>query len=256
MNAEPPCAITAPASIDVEAFRSRATDPKIVAAARQLRKRLGERIILLGVERLDYTKGILERLRALEILLARRRDLRHRLVYIQIATPTREKLPEYRRLRSRVEGEIGRLNGRFTAPGHDVPFRYLSRPVSDSQLSAYYVAADVALVTPLRDGMNLVAKEYVTTQAAGDGRGALVLSEFAGAAVELIEAEHCNPYDVAGMADAIEAAIELDDDSRRRRSRTMADKIVARDIDAWADEQLAAAEQAWAAAPATAQAGA
>ncbi len=250
-GAEPPTAITVPASIDVGAFRSRASDEKTVASALQLRKRLGERIILLGVERLDYTKGILERLRALEILLTRRRDLRRRVAYIQIATPSREKLPEYRRLRSRVEREIGRLNGRFTAPGHDVPFRYLSRPVSDTQLSAYYSAADVALVTPLRDGMNLVAKEYVTTQAAVNGRGALVLSEFAGAAVELTEAHQCNPFDVDGMADAMEAAVELDDECRRHRIQTMAAKIAARDIDAWADTQLRAAEQAWAAAPAT-----
>lgn len=237
-----PHTATVPASIDVEAFRAGAGAARTVAAAKALRRRLGHRILLLGVERLDYTKGIPERLQAIETLLLRRRDLRRRVAYVQLATPSREHLPEYRKLRTRVEREIGRLNGRFTAPGYDVPFRYLHRSVTHQQLLAYYLAADVALVTPLRDGMNLVAKEFVVVQAAGGGRGTLVLSEFAGAATELTDAFICNPYDTEKLADAIEDAIDLDDESRRKRLDAMAEAVASHDAHRWADRQLTRVE--------------
>ncbi len=237
-----PSTVAVPASIDAASFRSDARNPAVLKRAALLRERFDNRIMLFGVERLDYTKGIPERLKALELLLTRRSDLRRRVVYVQVAHPSREKVPEYRRLRATVEGEIGRLNGRFTTPGNDVPFRYLHRAVSQEQLMAYYVAADVALVTPLRDGMNLVAKEYVVTQTAAKGAGALVLSEFAGAAAELTDAILCNPYDIDGTADAIEQAIEMDEDDRRKRLSVMAVQIENNDIEHWADQLLRSVE--------------
>jgi trehalose-6-phosphate synthase len=240
----PPPTIALPASVDVAAFRAAAADTRVRAAATRLRRRFRDRVLLLGVERLDYTKGILERLSALERLLERRPDLRTRLAYVQLATPSRETLPEYRRLRARVEREFGRLNGRFTRSGHDVPFRYLHRQVSHRQLLAYYLAADVALVTPLCDGMNLVAKEFVVVQAAADGAGALVLSEFAGAADELGDAWVCNPFDAEGTADVVEQVLEVDEDERRKRLAAMADVVAAHDVEQWATVQLARAEEA------------
>jgi trehalose 6-phosphate synthase len=237
-SAPAPATIVAPATIDVPAFQAAARNPETLRHAAALRRRLGNRIVLLSVERLDYTKGVLERLRALELLLERRRDLRRRLVHVQIAQPSRGNLPEYRRLRAKVEREIGRINGRFTVPGHDVPLRYLRRAVRDYRLVAYYLTADLALVTPLRDGMNLVAKEFVCAQAAAGRDGMLVLSEFAGAASELRDAMLCNPFDASALADVIEATLELDADERRSRMSAMARTVEAGDVDEWASLQL------------------
>jgi trehalose 6-phosphate synthase len=242
-DGSPPSTLVAPASIDVAAGRAAATDSTVAARTRHLRARLGDRVILLGVERLDYTKGIPERLRALVVLLERRRDLRRRIVYVQIAQPSRERLPEYRSLRDNVEREIGRLNGRFTEGDSAVPFRYLARTVRDRELAAYYLAADVALVTPLRDGMNLVAKEFVVAQHAAGGHGALVLSEFAGAAAELGDAYVCNPYDPDAVADMLEEVIEVDHDERRVRLARMAEQIAAFDVADWAERQLGETER-------------
>ena len=238
-----PKTVAVPASIDAQQFKRDAEDPATLKRAATLRSQFGDRIMLFGVERLDYTKGIPEKLRALEVLLERRKDLRRKIVYVQVAHPSRERVPEYRKLRVTVEREIGRLNGRFTEPGHDVPFRYLHRSVSQSQLMAYYLTADVALVTPLRDGMNLVAKEFVTTQAAAKRAGALVLSEFAGAAVELSDALQCNPYDPVGTADAIERAIEMSEDDRRKRLAVLSVQIENNDIHHWSDQLLRKAER-------------
>src|SRR6201986_1296530 len=131
--------------------------------------------------------------------LERRQDLRSTLAFLQIAVPSGDDVREYRQLRSTVEQHIGRINGRFTQPGSDVPVHYLYRGLSPQQLAAYYAFADALLVTPLIDGMNLVCKEYVTVQQAAGGSGALVLSEFTGAAVELPQAVLCNPFDVEGL---------------------------------------------------------
>ena len=198
-----------------------------------------------GVDRLDYTKGIIERLRAIELLLEERRELRGRVALIQIAVPSRGEVRKYRELRRNVEELVGRINGRFTDPGGDVPVYYLYRGVPHERLLAYYRLADVCLVTPLADGMNLVAKEFVTAQAAGDGAGALVLSEFTGAAVELRDdALPSNPFDLAGLAAAIERALELDKGDRRRRIERMAAAVARRDVYWWIEQELAAAGEA------------
>ena len=129
------------------------------------------RTLLLGVDRLDYTKGIVERLLAVEMLLERCPELRTTSAFLQVAVPSRDDVREYRNLRADVERHIGRINGRFTEPGHDVPVHYLYRGLPQQQLAAYYAVAAALLVTPLIDGMNLVAKEYVTVQHARQGSG-------------------------------------------------------------------------------------
>src|SRR6266540_7236723 len=152
---------------------------------------------------------------------------------------SRGEVREYRQLRRKVEELVGRINGRFTDPGGDVPLHYLYRGIPPERLLAYYRLADVCLVTPLADGMNLVAKEFITAQAAGEGAGALVLSEFTGAAVELRDALPCNPFDVAGLAAAIERALGLDEDDRRRRIELMAAAVARRDVHWWTEQELA-----------------
>ncbi|HEY2307204.1 MAG TPA: trehalose-6-phosphate synthase [Streptosporangiaceae bacterium] len=230
---------SAPISIDAAQFARLATDPETGREIEALREQFAGRTLLLGVDRLDYTKGIIERLLAVEMLLERRADLRRNLAFLQIAVPSRDDVPEYRNLRGTVERHIGRINGRFTEPGSDVPIHYLYRGLPPQQLAAYYAAAEALLVTPLIDGMNLVAKEYVTVQYARRGSGALVLSEFTGAAAELREAVPCNPFDVEGLSYRIEHALGLQPSARRAALATMARRVRAHDVHYWVDRQLA-----------------
>jgi trehalose 6-phosphate synthase len=229
-----------PISIDAEGLAQRARDPGVNRALSGLQSQFAGRRLLLGVDRLDYTKGIPERLRAIELLLELRPDLRREITFVQVAVPSRGEIREYRDLRAQVEQLVGRINGRFTEPGLDVPVHYLYRGVTPDRLIAYYRAADVCLVTPLRDGMNLVCKEYVTVQGATHGAGALVLSEFTGAAQELREALPCNPFDVEGLAGTISLALELDEDDRQARIARMARRVHDHDVFAWVDEELTA----------------
>jgi trehalose 6-phosphate synthase len=237
-----------PISIDAESLAEDARSPGTERSLRRLRSQFGDRRVLLGVDRLDYTKGIIERLRAIELLLDERPELRRRVAFVQIAVPSRGEIREYRELRRNVEELVGRINGRFTDPGGDVPVHYLYRGVPRERLLAYYRLADVCLVTPLADGMNLVAKEFVTAQTACHGAGALVLSEFTGAATELRDALLCNPFDVEGLAGTIDHALRLDEDQRRRRLERMAATVARHDIHWWTDRELAVAGQARAAA--------
>ncbi len=223
-----------PISVDVAALTDLVGQPWVRRQTRRLRDQLGPRTVMLGVDRLDYTKGILQRLGALERLLERRADLRGGITLIQIAEPSRDEEPKYRQIRSEVEQTVGRINGRFTEPGRAVPVRYMYRTIPLRRLVSYYVVADVALVTPLKDGMNLVAKEYVVCQAAADGRGVLVLSEFAGAAQELSAAVSCNPFDEEGLSRRIEEAISMREDERRDRIRAMGRYVAGHDVFAWA----------------------
>ena len=229
---------SAPISIDAAEFARLATDPETGRDIEAVREQFAGRTLLLGVDRLDYTKGITERLLAVEMLLERRADLRQSLAFLQVAVPSRDDVPEYRTLRATVERHIGRINGRFTEPGSDVPIHYLYRGLPPQQLAAYYAAAEALLVTPLIDGMNLVAKEYVTVQHARRGSGALVLSEFTGAAAELREAVPCNPFDVEGLSYRIEDALGLPLGARRAALATMARRIRGHDVHQWVDRQL------------------
>ena len=227
-----------PISIDAAGFTEAARGPQVDADLRRLRRQFEGRRLIVGVDRLDYTKGILERLWAFEELLERRSDLRARLGFVQIAVPSRTSVREYRELRSSIEETIGRINGRFTEPGADVPIHYLHRGVPLHRLLAYYCAADVFAVTALKDGMNLVSKEYVTAQAAVDGAGALVLSEFAGAALQLPQALLCNPFDVEGLSHALEHALEMPEEERRRAIKVMAANVARHDVFRWVEREL------------------
>jgi trehalose 6-phosphate synthase len=229
----------APISIDVAEFSRHATDQATGTEAGALERQFAGRTLLLGVDRLDYTKGIVERLLAFEMLLERTPELRTKLAFLQIAVPSRDNVREYRDLRATVERQIGRINGRFTEPGQDVPVHYLYRGLSPQQLAAYYAAAAALVATPLIDGMNLIAKEYVTVQHARGGAGSLVLSEFTGAAVELREAELCNPFDVEGLSYHIERALAWPAAARRAALAAMARRIRTHDVHRWVADQLA-----------------
>jgi trehalose 6-phosphate synthase len=231
-------AVTAPISIDAAEFAALAADPEVKQGIQGLEEQFAGRTVLLGVDRLDYTKGITERLLAVELLLERRPELRTSLAFLQIAVPSRDEVREYRQLRSTVEQHVGRINGLFTAPGSDVPVHYLYRGLSPQQLAAYYAFADGLLVTPLIDGMNLVCKEYVTVQDAHGGSGALILSEFTGAAVELSRAVLCNPFDVEGLSYRIEHALALTAAARRDALTAMAEQVRTFDVHAWVSSQL------------------
>jgi trehalose 6-phosphate synthase len=235
---------TAPISIDATEFSKLAADPDTAADIAALREQFNGRKLLLGVDRLDYTKGIIERLLAVEALLERRPDLSASIAFLQVAVPSRDNVAEYRSLRTAIEGHVGRINGRFTEPGSDVPVHYLHRALTPSQLTAYYAVADMMLVTPLIDGMNLVAKEYVTVQNAHGGSGSMILSEFAGAGSELHEAVPCNPFDTEGLSIRIEHALALTCEVRRAAIVSMATHVSTHDVHRWVAGQLAEIEAA------------
>jgi trehalose 6-phosphate synthase len=211
---------------------AKARNRDIRRRAREIRAELGNpRKVLLGVDRLDYTKGIDVRLHALTELLAEGRAKRNDTVLIQLATPSRERVESYRVQRQEIEQQVGYMNGEFGEVGHPV-VHYFHRPVPRDELIAFFVAADVMLVTALRDGMNLVAKEYVACRS--DLGGALVLSEFTGAAAELRQAYLTNPHDLEGVKDAIEDALDQTTEEGRRRMRALRRQVLAHDVDRWA----------------------
>ena len=221
-----------PISIDSTALDQQARSKAIRARAREIRAELGNpRKILLGVDRLDYTKGIDVRLHAFSELLDEGRVSREDTVLVQLATPSRERVDSYKVMREDIEREVGHINGEYGEVGHPV-VHYLHRPVPRDELIAFFVVADVMLVTPLRDGMNLVAKEYIACRS--DLGGALVLSEFTGAAAELRQAYLANPHHLDGVKDAIEAALSQSPEDGKRRMRALRRQVLAHDVDRWA----------------------
>jgi trehalose 6-phosphate synthase len=231
-----------PISIDSANLDRKARDRAVRRRAREIRAEIGNpRKILLGVDRLDYTKGIDVRLKAFAELLADGRVKRDDTVLVQLATPSRERVESYQILRQDIERQVGHINGEYAEVGHPV-VHYLHRPVPRDELVAFFVAADVMLVTPLRDGMNLVAKEYVACRS--DLGGALVLSEFTGAAAELRQAYLVNPHDLEGVKDAIEAALNQSEEEGRRRMRIMRRQVLTHDVDRWARSFLDALAEA------------
>ncbi|TCN54235.1 trehalose 6-phosphate synthase [Rhodococcus sp. SMB37] len=222
---------TYPISIDAARLRDSSVEPSTVLRAEQIRAELGDpEIFLLGVDRLDYTKGIELRIEALRELFQEGALDPDKTVMVQLATPSRERLAAYASLRDVVERVVGGINGEFGRLRGPV-VHYLHRPVERDELVAMYAGADVMLVTPLRDGMNLVAKEYVACH--GDGTGALVLSEFAGAAAEFRRALLVNPHDLDAVKNAILSAVRLGDPGLTRRMRSMHDQVMTHDIDRW-----------------------
>jgi trehalose 6-phosphate synthase len=227
-----------PISIDVSEIEELVTAPGVQARAEQIRAELGRpTTICLGVDRLDYTKGLLHRLEAYRELLAEGRLTTDHTVMVQVATPSRERVEHYARLRAKVEREVGRINGEYGRVGTPA-VHYLHQSYSRDELAALYRAADVMAVTPLRDGMNLVAKEYVAARI--DLTGALVLSEFAGAARELKTAYMCNPHDINSIKDALARAVTADRGETTRRMVAMRRYLREHDVGRWASSFLTA----------------
>jgi trehalose 6-phosphate synthase len=230
-----------PISIDVRSYEELARRPDIVARAKEIREGLGNpTTVMLGVDRLDYTKGIGHRLKAFGELLAEGRVDVEDVTLVQVASPSRERVEAYMHLRDEIEQTVGRINGDYGTISH-TPISYLHHAFPREEMVALYLAADIVLVTALRDGMNLVAKEYVASRI--DEDGVLVLSEFTGASDELRRALLVNPHDIDGLKDAIVHAIEMTDDERRKRMRSMRRKVVARDVARWSSEFLSTLEQ-------------
>ena len=228
-----------PISIDFDFFARKARSPEVGAITAKLKKLHSDQQLLLGVDRLDYTKGILERLQALRFALEHYPDLRGNLSLIQVLVPSRQKVPEYQYLKEQIEGLIGEINGQFTEPGW-IPIHYLYRSVPQEQLVAFYVTADIALLTPLWDGMNLVAKEYCASNYEEDN--VLILSEFAGAASQLHQdALLVNPYHVGEVAQVIRRAYYMHKSERAERMKRLRELIKATDIFSWLESYLEAA---------------
>jgi alpha,alpha-trehalose-phosphate synthase [UDP-forming] len=236
---------TFPISINYEEFAERAARAEVAARAAAIRQELLENILVLGVDRLDYTKGIPERLKAFRHLLRRFPDLRRQITLAQIVVPSREDIPRYKELRQDIELLVSKINGEFTERGW-VPVHYMHRQLSRDELLAYYRAADVALITPLKDGMNLVAKEFCAAQV--DERGVVIISEFAGASDELRHgAILVNPNDIAGIAQALRDASLMSQEEKSTRMRLLRNIIKEHNVQRWAHSFLRAA--ALAAAP-------
>jgi trehalose 6-phosphate synthase/phosphatase len=219
-----------PMGIDAASFSSLAEDSAVQAEVMALRADESVRLIV-GVDRLDYTKGIPRRLLSYERMLQAHPELRERVRLVQVAVPSRTGVEAYQEFRALVEGLVGRINGDFGTPRW-TPVHYIYRSLSEAELVALYRAADVMLVTPLRDGMNLVAKEFVASRT--DGDGVLVLSEFAGASWELPEAIQVNPYDVDGMAESTYRALMMDPEERRTRLAPLRLRVATYDVHRWA----------------------
>jgi trehalose 6-phosphate synthase len=227
-----------PISIDFDWFQAQADRPETRRAALEIRERVGaSRKILLAVDRLDYTKGIQRRLLVFEEMLKRKLVSSEECVLIQIAVPSREAVDDYARIRAEVEETVGRINGEYSEPGR-VAVHYFRRNLHREDLAAYYRVADCMLVTPLRDGMNLVAKEYAACRTETDG--VLVLSEFAGAARELRQAIVVNPRDTDGLIDAMLLALRMPKKAQRMRMASLRSTVRRHDVHAWAQEFLTA----------------
>ncbi|MGH7770968.1 MAG: alpha,alpha-trehalose-phosphate synthase (UDP-forming) [Candidatus Binatia bacterium] len=224
-----------PVGIDFRKWNDLASSAIIDEKARQIRKEVGVQHVILGVDRLDYTKGIRERLLAFERFLEKYPEFHGQVCMIQIAVPSRTRVEEYRLLRREIDEAVGRITGRFSTRKW-IPLRYLYQSFLIEDLVAYYLAADLALITPLRDGMNLVAKEYVASRVKEDG--SLILSEFTGAAATLTDATLVNPYSIEGLCDAIRFALSLPEAEKRSRMQQLRQSVRERDVYWWCESFL------------------
>jgi len=225
-----------PLGIPGDFFHGLSASDAVRARARRIRNSLRAQTLILGVDRLDYTKGIIERLLAFERFLERKPEYCKRVTMVLIAVPSRTKVVEYAQLKRELDELVGRVVGRFSSDGW-VPIRYLYAQLSPEELVAYYQAADIAMLTPLRDGMNLIAKEFVASQL-GDS-SVLILSEFAGAAEELPDALLVNPYDIDGVADTLARAIAMPLAEKRERLQRMRQQVMSNTLERWSGKFLA-----------------
>ena len=220
----------APVGVDVNYIEECAKDEDNIARAKQIRQDMGDNQLILSVGRTDYTKGGAEQLSSFERLLENNRDLHGKVRLMHVSVSANRNMSVYEEIQNDIEAVAGRINGRFGTLEWQ-PVALISRAIPFSDLVAYYMAADVAWITPLADGMNLVAKEYVASRT--DGDGALVLSEFAGAAVEMGSAVITNPFSHKSMDDAILTALNMPEEERRARMKILRDAVSRRDISAW-----------------------
>jgi trehalose 6-phosphate synthase len=221
-----------PISLDVKRLEALSRTPEVEARAAEIREHLGDpRHVFLGVDRLDYTKGIRQRLRAFGELLVDGLTSVEDSVFVQVASPSRERVRQYQEVRDDIERWVGRINGDLASIGHPA-VHYLHASYPREEMAALYRAADVMVVTPFADGMNLVAKEYVTCRFHNDG--ALVLSEFAGASDELKQAFRVNPHDIDGLKQAMYTAMNAQPRDLARRMRAMRKHVREHDIAHWA----------------------
>ena len=231
-----------PISIDPKVVSSQAARAVAQPTVRRLRESLLGRWMMIGVDRLDYSKGLADRFKAFGRFIDRYPEHRRNVAFLQIAPASRGEVPEYRMIRRELEGQAGAVNGRF-AEADWVPLRYVNRTYPQSTLAGFYQVAKVGLVTPFRDGMNLVAKEYVAAQDPEDP-GVLVLSQFAGAARELTSALIVNPYDIDSVAEAMHRAVVMSLRERRRRWNEARERLAAWTITDWRETFVAALESA------------
>jgi len=224
-------AIACPIGIDAQAFQDMAgQEPALTTAEGMLRSAEG-RAMILGVDRLDYSKGMQERFLGYERFLSDHEDMQEKVFMLQIAPPSREDVKSYQEIRGQLDTLSGRINGEFSS-AEWVPIRYVNKGYPRGQLAGMYRAARVCLVTPLRDGMNLVAKEYVAAQNPEDP-GVLILSSFAGAAHQLSQALLVNPHSAEDLSDAIAKALTMSKEERIERWQAMMDKISSEDVMWW-----------------------
>jgi trehalose 6-phosphate synthase len=237
--------VAVPIGVDFDRIQSFAADPALAEEQGRLRTLLGLRtdIIGLGVDRLDYTKGIPERLDALDLLMAGRPDLRGRMTFVQIGVPSRSELESYGAIEAEISRRVTELNARWTSAGGAPIVAYHTTPLGAFSLAALYRLAHFCIVSSLHDGMNLVAKEFVAAR--DDERGVLVLSALAGAAQELDEALIINPYDVDAFAGALMKAIDMPDQEQVRRMRAMRKIVAGRNVFNWASDILEGLESLW-----------
>jgi trehalose 6-phosphate synthase/phosphatase len=219
-----------PMGVDAADWAARGRDPCVLAEAERINADASETRLIVGIDRLDYTKGLLRRLLAFQLFLERSPELRESVRFIQVTVPSREKVEAYAGLRRRIDELVGRINSTY-ATATSEPIHRLHTTLSPIEISALYRAADVMLVTPLRDGMNLVAKEFVATRT--DDDGVLILSKFAGAASELGHALIVNPYDVDEVAGALTSALTMPREERRHRMQSLRQRVEAYDVHRW-----------------------
>src|SRR5690606_38472926 len=228
-----------PVGINVEAIESILERADVRANVERIRTELRGRTSILSVERLDYVKGPLEKLQAFERLLEDHPELHGEIVLLSINTPPATGMKAYRSIRERVDEAVGRINGRFSKLDW-TPVRYFYRSLAYEEVIAHYAVSDVAWITPLRDGLNMVAKEYIAAKHAAGGGGTLLLSEFAGAAAELHGSLLTNPYHPDGMATDLYNALMMPESDRRERMAVMHDIVKANSIGYWSYEFISA----------------
>lgn len=228
-----------PISIDFDEFARIAETTQVGARSRVIREEFPDKKIILGVDRLDYSKGIPQRLRAFRNALKRFPELREKVVFIQVVVPSRRDIPQYADLKTEIERLVGEINGEFSQSGW-MPIYYIFRSLNRTELAAYYLTADMALVTPLKDGMNLIAKEYCASKI--DDKGILILSEAAGTVAEFQKwAILVNPHDIEGIADAIYHAFQLPEAEQKYRMKKLRQIVRRKNIFRWVDSFLEAA---------------